>query len=128
MAVRSRGRLVDAHQHAAAGLADVAVEDFLAVLPDHLLGGHAEELFGGAVDPGDDEVGVVEDQGVRELVEDRSRTSDFCPLGLALTFEGFKVDYINSFGAIGPVAIAGEFPAPVEKNAPKVLETILWGC
>ena len=45
------GSLVQAHQDAAAGLADGAVEDVLAVLAEHLFGGHAEEFFGRRLTP-----------------------------------------------------------------------------
>ena len=51
------------------GSHNVALEDFLAVFPQHLLGGHAEQFFGGPVDAGDAKLRIVQDQSVGKLVE-----------------------------------------------------------
>ena len=56
-----------------------ALEDILAVLAQHLLGGHAEELLRGPVDAGDAEFGIVQNQGVGKLVEHRFQNAGSLP-------------------------------------------------
>ena len=67
-------------QHAATRLADAATEHLLAVLADHLFGGHAEQALRGLVYTDDAQVLVVKEQGVGKLVEDRFQ--DLRPLPL----------------------------------------------
>jgi hypothetical protein len=38
----------------------------------HVLGGHAQQFFRRAVDAGDREIGRIQDQGIRQLVETAS--------------------------------------------------------
>jgi hypothetical protein len=68
-AIGRGGRLIQTHQDPASGFAQGAPEDFLAVLPEHLLGGHAEEFLRGPIDSSYAELRVVEDQSIGKLVE-----------------------------------------------------------
>jgi hypothetical protein len=68
-AVLGGRRLVEADQHAAAGLTADAAEDFLAMFPHHFFRCQTEEFLGGAVDASDSEIRVVQDKSVGKLVE-----------------------------------------------------------
>ena len=42
--------MIQSVQHAAAGLTDAAIKDFLTMLAEHFLGRHAEQFFRGVAD------------------------------------------------------------------------------
>src|ERR1019366_4956733 len=78
-AVGRRRRLVQSHQHPAVWLAHRALEDLLAVLAQHLVAGHAKQLLRRPVHPGDAEFGIVQNQSVGKLVENRFENAGSLP-------------------------------------------------
>jgi len=78
-AVGCGGRLVQTHQDPASGFAQRALEDFLAVFPEHLPGGHAEQFLRGPIDSCYAELRVVQNQSIGKLVEHRFQDTGLLP-------------------------------------------------
>jgi len=62
--------MVQSRLHPARRVADAAPEDLRAFLADHFLGFHREHLLGRPVNADDHAIRVVNQQSIRELIED----------------------------------------------------------